>query len=289
MKNKYAEIVSRMSYVELKQFKKHEYKTMVLKEIAELLPTISKSRLDTTAQCISNFLQNNVQEQLRQKPRQSTMDSTDLSETVINDLDTSFESAENVPIPDDENTNGHITSESEPANENHTSLDDSVTLLKQAVYDKPNITQQPGADKNKQKRSAKNTKCSETCKVKPTTKRKFSQIRCSRCTRWFHETCVGITDDEPVGIWLCQTCRDVPMSIKQNISNMKKEISDLKECTKNILKAVKDLSSKVENSLECVNDRITSLSTQINAKDLCISESIENLQDTTGHIKKSLD
>lgn len=68
MKNKYAEIVSRMSYVELKQFKKHEYKTMVLKEITELLPTISKSRLGTTAQCVSNFLQNNVQEQLRQKP-----------------------------------------------------------------------------------------------------------------------------------------------------------------------------------------------------------------------------
>ena len=66
------------------------------------------------------------------------MHSTDLSETVTNDLDTTFEPVENVPIPDDENTNDHTTSESEPAKENHTSLDDSVTLLKQAVHDEFN-------------------------------------------------------------------------------------------------------------------------------------------------------
>ena len=108
------------------------------------------------------------------------MHSTDLSETVTNDLDTTFEPVENVPIPDDENTNDHTTSESEPAKENHTSLDDSVTLLKQAVHDEFNNSEQPSTDKNEQKRLAKNTKCSETCKVKPTTKRKSLHPMVSR-------------------------------------------------------------------------------------------------------------
>lgn len=298
MKDKYTEIIRRMSHVELKQFKKSEYKTMVLDEITKILPDISKQRLDETAQCVSNFLQTEVQEQLRRKSRQSAMynTDTDLSETVINDLDTTLEPAENVSVPDHVNNGDDDTSDDTSESESeqntigdHTSFDDSVTLLKQVATDEPKNTEDSGADKNEHKRSTKSTKCCDTCKVKPTSKRKYSEIRCSLCVQWFHETCVGITDDEPIGIWLCQSCRDIPTSIKQNVSSMKNEINDLKECTKNILKAVQDLSTKVENSFGCVNDRITSLITQINGKDICISESIESLQGTANNIKTSLD
>ena len=88
LKDKYSGILNRMSHVELKQFKKYEYKSIILDEIKELLPDESQSRLDQTALCVSNFLQNEVQKLLRRKPRKSTEHSTQLlSETILNDLD----------------------------------------------------------------------------------------------------------------------------------------------------------------------------------------------------------
>ena len=96
LKDKYSGILNRMSHVELKQFKKYEYKLIVLDETKELLPAESQSRLDQTALCVSNFLQNEVQKLLRRKPRKSTEHSTQLlSETFLNDLDITLQSNEN--------------------------------------------------------------------------------------------------------------------------------------------------------------------------------------------------
>ena len=99
---------------------------------------------------------------------------------------------------------------------------------------------------------------------------------------WYHELCVGITCNDPIGIWLCLSCGTVP-------SDMKSEVNELKECTKNILKAVLDLSTKVESNFGTINDRITALTRQINGKDLIISESLEQLQNSTCTLKSSLD
>lgn len=162
-------------------------------------------------------------------------------------------------------------------------------MLKQAASAGPKPTEPSSECNTDSQRQSKNAKCCDTCKVKPTSKRTYDQIRCSFCTHWYHETCVGITEDEPAGIWLCKTCRDIPTSMKQNINIMKSEINDLKVCTQSILKAVQDLSKKFENSIEGVNDRITSLTRRVNEKDLCITESIEQLQDTTKTLKTSLD
>ena len=70
---------------------------------------------------------------------------------------------------------------------------------------------------------------------------------------------------------------------------MKLELNYLKVCTQSILKSVQDLFAKADNSFDGINDRITALTKQINGKDLCISESIEQLQVSTKTLKASLD
>ena len=70
---------------------------------------------------------------------------------------------------------------------------------------------------------------------------------------------------------------------------MKLELNDLEVCTQSILKSVQDLFAKIDNSFEGINDRKTALTKQINGKDLCISESIEQLQVLTKTLKTSLD
>ena len=114
-------------------------------------------------------------------------------------------------------------------------------------------------------------------------------VRCSLCALWFHEARVGIQKNEPVGIWMCETCRCIPASVKDDISGMKSEINVLKECTQNILKAVLEMSQKVENNFGSINDRVTALLRQINGKDLIITESLEELQTSTDTLKSSLD
>ena len=114
-------------------------------------------------------------------------------------------------------------------------------------------------------------------------------IRCSLCAHWFHEACVGIQKNEPVGIRMCETCRCIPASVKDDISDMKSEINVLKECTQNILKAVLEMSKKVENNFGSINDRVSALSRQINGKDLIITEALEQLQTSTDTLKSSLD
>ena len=287
LKDKYSGILNRMSHVELKQFKKYEYKLIVLDEIKELLPAESQSRLDQTALCVSNFLQNEVQKLLRRKPRKSTEHSTQLlSETILNDLDITLQSNENkADIDHDSSDDDSELNEAEDT----TCLDDSVTLLKEAARSEPIHADSSDASKTESKRPTKSTKCCDTCKVKPTSKRNYDQIRCSLCAQWFHEACVGIIEDEPVGIWLCHTCREIPTSLKQNVNSMKLELNDLKVCTESLLKSVQDLFAKVDNSFEGINDRITALTKHINGKDLCISESIEQLQVSTKTLKTSLD
>ena len=114
-------------------------------------------------------------------------------------------------------------------------------------------------------------------------------IRCTMCMQWFQEQCVGITKDEPVGLWLCPTCRNIPSSLINDINSLKQDVDNLKTCTKSILTAIHGLSSKLENSISGLNDRLTSIIRQINGKDLSITESTESLSATTNDLKTSFD
>ena len=135
LKEKYSGIIKDLSHVELKRFHKHEYKIKVLEDITALMPTFNKARLDETAQCISNFLQREVQDLLRRKPRDSqTHNANLLPETVINDLNSTIEPPENettIDVIDPDDSDTHISDENEDNDGQATTiLDDSITQLK---------------------------------------------------------------------------------------------------------------------------------------------------------------
>ena len=289
LKKKYHGIIKELSHVELKQFNQLNYKLKVLEDISTLLPNFNKSRLDDTAQCVSNFLQSEVKELLRKKSRESRKHTAALlSDTIVNELNNTMELPVSEANADQNNTEtGSIDEEID--GDLTTVLDDSITQLKQTASAK-GTDKTPNAEPYKSTREeSSDTKCSDTCQVRPTTKRKYDMIRCSVCAHWFHEACVGIAKGEPVGIWLCNACKSIPTSIKHDISDMKSEINGLKECTQNILKAVLDMSTKFESNFGSLNDRITALTRQINGKDLVITESLEQLQTSTNTLKTSLD
>ena len=278
-----------------------EYKKTVLAEMSTLLPEYRKTQYDQTAQCVVNFLNNEVQSLLRITPVEETptANSNLLSETVIQDLDASMltehDQSDSETDGDDqlelvENSQLNSPASGSPGTFS-TNLNDSLTLLKEVANTEQTQSQRSKA-KSASKKQATNkpNQCCDSCKVKPSSKKKkYDMIRCTFCMHWYHETCVGIKKDDPIGIWVCMTCRNVPIDMKQDIRDLKHEVCEIKQSTKSILKAIENISSKLANSLENVNDRITSVSRQINSKELCITESLESLQTVTSGLKTSLD
>ena len=53
--------------------------------------------------------------------------------------------------------------------------------------------------------------CTDTC-LDPENQ---SSIRCIMCMVWFHTVCVGISDDDAVGVWTCACCRKIPEMVKE--------------------------------------------------------------------------
>ena len=113
--------------------------------------------------------------------------------------------------------------------------------------------------------------------------------RCTLCVVWLHDILVGLCKEEPIGIWLCPTCRNIPESIQNEDINRKNDVKILQESTKSILLAVKGLSTKFETCIGGINDRMTSLSKQINIKVRFMTDSLENLSSSTCNIKTVFD
>ena len=91
--------------------------------------------------------------------------------------------------------------------------------------------------------------------------------RCSASMTWFHDKCVGIGKDEPIGFWLCLICREIPSNIQHEITCVKDEVKELKNTTDLILSAVSKLAKSMENHIGGINDRLTSLSKQVKTND----------------------
>ena len=168
-------------------------------------------------------------------------------------------------------------------------MNDSVTKLKEVARAEAHCPKSDNKDKSETANLYKNAKCSDTCKVKSTTKKQYDEIRCSFCMEWFHEACVGIKKDDPVGLWVCLICRNVPKDLKKDIDNLKREVDEIKKCTLSAVTAIEGLASKLENNIGSLKDQLTAVSRQINSKELCMSESIESLQTTTNNLKTSVD
>ena len=306
LKEKHLGIVKQMSYVDLKKFSTgKQFKQSLIDELTELLPEHPTSDLTQTAQCISNAVYREAKSLLNKKPReaQTVNTSTDnplLSETVLQDFDTTMQ-----PDVDVENECVQLnesetieTGDCEVDDENHSDpcadptvecLDDSITKLKQKVESGNKPPQSICESKDETKSNKKDNKCCDTCKVKPTYKKKYDMIQCSACMIWYHETCVGISKNEPVGLWFCPACRCIPPTLATGIKSLKDDVDSLKQTTLSILTTVQGLSTSIGNSIENLNDRITALQRQINAKDLCITEKLESLSNTTDNIKTVYD
>ena len=304
LKGKHLSIVKQMSYVDLKRFSTgKQFKQSLIDELTELLSDHSMSHLTETAQCISNAVYREVTSLINRKQRETQTDNTRtstgnplLSETILQDLNTTLQpdvDVENECIQLNESETSE-TDDCEVNDENRSDpradqivecLDDSITKLKQKV-DSGNKTPNSTCDsKDETKSNKKDNKCCDTCKVKPTSKKKYDMIQCSACMVWHHETCVGISKNEPVGLWFCPACRCIPSTLATGIKSLKNDVDSLKQTTLSILTAVQGLSTNIGNSIDNLNDRLTALQRQINAKDLCITEHLESLSNTADNIK----
>ena len=105
-------------------------------------------------------------------------------------------------------------------------------------------------------------------------------IQFSACMNWYHEMCVGISKNDPIGLWFCLACRTIPQTLTRGINSLKADIDNLKQFTHSILSVAKSLPTSLESSVGNLNDRLTAQQRQINAKDLCVTEELENLSNT---------
>ena len=153
---------------------------------------------------------------------------------------------------EDENK-GHDSSNSFTDESTH-ALNDSINMLKQLVtLENIYIISQTNANVSQ--------KCCNTCSVKSKPRKSHPMTRCSLCMVWFHDQCVGLDKDEPVGVWLCLSCRQIPQGPQDNISDIKTDVDQLKMSTKSITITMQKHSEQITscignimaNLLHCAN------------------------------------
>ena len=312
LKEKHLDAIRRMCYTDLKEFTKGKFKQCVSDEMIALLPGHSVSRITETAQCIANAVSREVKSLLTKKQQQPQKDTSStvtnlLSDTFVHDLDSTLQAddelskeqvheQEHITVDDcdddlcDINDSQPPTSQtSSTASKTGEPLNDSITKLKEAVHVENQQTAMNSESKDECKFSKNDTKCCESCKVKPKSKKKYDMIQCSACMVWHHEICVGLSKDDLVGLWFCPVCRTVPSNLTVGMKSLKRDVELLKQTTLSILSAVQGLSAKLESSIENINDKLTAIQRQINGKDMCITEKLEILSKTADNIKVAYD
>ena len=235
MKSKYLPLIRNLSHVELKQFNKNDYKKKVLRDMSDLHPSYDTTVLDGYAQCVSNALQSEAQSLLkyrsRQTPASGATEPQELSDTILEALDLTMSADSNTSVSlspvavddDSDDGNGDESGDAEVNSDDEiddeaVDADESITLLKQPV------TAESSGDKS----TNKTHKCCESCAVNPKSKKILGMIQCNVCMSWFHEQCVGLDkDSEPVGIWLCMTCREFPKTVTAELAVMRNELYGL--------------------------------------------------------------
>ena len=68
-------------------------------------------------------------------------------------------------------------------------------------------------------------------------------LQCCVCATWFHYDCVGLKEDDAVGVWPCLSCRLIP----SQISLMKQEISTLLSINEALREQVTRITTLLEN------------------------------------------
>ena len=162
-------------------------------------------------------------------------------------------------------------------------MDDSITLLKQTTT----VVTEKSTDKNKKDNPS--SKCCETCTLKPKPRKTYPMTRCSLCMVWYHDQCVGLDKDVPVGVWLCVMCRQVPQGLQDNLIDIKTDVEQLKEASNSIITILNTLSTEVTKNIQGINDKLTALSKQINCNDKKVTENLSSLNAASENMKTSFD
>ena len=245
IKQKYLETVKNLSHTEMKSFKIQDYQKLVQNEIMQLLPDFDKAQLKETAHYVSNVLNNAVKELLPKRSREvsssSVKNSEILSESVLQDFNTTMRSEKERDDTngDDQNDNDDTENPELPAgcmDGSSTVLDDSIKLAKQTLA----TVNRPANSKD-----TTSSKFCDTCNFKPKSRRSYSMIRCFLCMSWYHEQCVGVAKDEPFGVWLCLSCRKVPQGLQSSITALTSDVEQLKVLTSSIIAALWHLTTQV--------------------------------------------
>ena len=71
-------------------------------------------------------------------------------------------------------------------------------------------------------------------------------IRCCLCQKWFHGVCLGLSEDDEVGVWCCFKCRN----IRQDTITMKKDINKLVATIENIERSTSLILERQQSILE---------------------------------------
>ena len=100
---------------------------------------------------------------------------------------------------------------------------------------------------------------------------------------------MGIGKDKPVGLWVCETCRSIPQTVKDDVIYLKNDVEELKESTDTILSAVYGLSTQLENCFSGFQDQITALSRQIKCRAEALTKSVETSTNTTNAVKSAFE
>ena len=271
LKEKHIDIIRNMSHLELKKFSKGKYKEKLLKELKQQLPGYdNETQLSETSQCEANTLCREANSKNKSRVRESTSAknvSALLSDTVIADLDSSLHTDAthglDPPPPDHECDDVDDGDDSGEESDNESQQDhdanDSITQLKQIDTTDNETTDHSNTTKPKQNNAdqSEKTVCIQICKIKPNSKQQYDRTRCTLCLMWYHDKCVGLDKDEPIGLWLCPSCRNTLHVLKNDVTCLKNDVKSIKECTESILTAVNGLSTKLEDCVGELHDRIT--------------------------------
>ena len=140
MKEKYLQVVRNMSHLELKQFSKADYKKKVTDDMVQLLPNHDTAVLSDYAQCVSNALNREVQTLLSKRTRtlniSETLTSPSLSNTFINEMETTMETdttvnnqtpvTQTVVVDDEYSDNGDYSDNNSDHSDNECDICDSI-------------------------------------------------------------------------------------------------------------------------------------------------------------------
>ena len=294
LRKKYLDIVRSLDLDDLKHFNKCRYKKMIMTDIAEKIPSADKKDIDSYAQCISNNLQNESKRLKSQKiaksqhklsKRKSTLRDRmkqDDNNIVIN-LDTSENQTEAEHHPEsnqNELTNSILEKLDKTFDVNDTlsstitvtcldetyeePLDDSITQLKTVnqpqTMTKPNqnVTTIDDQMASKQSEDTEPSECDTSCISGCAKNISSPSLRCNICMVWFHTDCVGISNIDDVGAWVCANCRQLPKTVQQ----MKSQLEILTKSTCQILNTIGKLSDDLDTKFSNLNDRLTSIANQ---------------------------